>query len=116
MMSVWESGRQGGGYLKKTILDIKFPFRMDMHYLLIPEGCSIPLHRDPLPPGEDGEHFRLNIVLKQPEQGGEFICESPIFNLPRIKFFRPDIDTHGVSVVEKGERLVLSIGWIRREL
>ena len=56
---------------------------------------------------------RVNVVLRPAEQGGIFLCNGAWVNFPRFKFFRPDQLTHGVSKIEKGERLVLSIGWVR---
>ena len=57
----------------------------------------------------------MNIVLKHAKGGGVFACQKAIINWPRIKLFRPDLSEHSVSAVEMGTRLVLSIGWIRKE-
>ncbi|MFC6977979.1 hypothetical protein [Microbulbifer taiwanensis] len=61
-----------------------------------------------------GRHYRLNIVIKRAKSGGEFLCDSPIYESARIKLFRPDIAEHAVSEVQSGTRYVLSLGWVRR--
>lgn len=87
-----------------------WPLPFDIYLLRFPEGCEIPPHRDEV---KTGRHYRLNIVLKHAKVGGEFYCESPIFERARIKLFRPDICEHSVSKVEKGKRYLLSLGWVR---
>jgi hypothetical protein len=62
----------------------------------------------------EGRHYRLNVILKSPHSGGEFVCDTPIFATRRIKLFRPDACEHSVTRVEGGSRYVLSIGWVLR--
>ncbi|MCG7548075.1 MULTISPECIES: 2OG-Fe(II) oxygenase [Pseudoalteromonas] len=88
-----------------------WPIKFDVYLLRFPQGCEVPEHTDKV---NKGRHYRLNIVLKKAQKGGEFICHSPIFESERIKLFRPDLCVHAVSKVEQGERLLLSIGWVRR--
>jgi len=104
----WQQGRQGGGYKKFSIVMTKFPIPWDMHLLYIPSGAEIKLHIDSV---EGYKMYRINIILKQAKEGGKFFCPGAILNWRRIKLFRPDIMSHGVTKVSKGERLVLSVGW-----
>eukprot|EP00746_Dinoflagellata_sp_MGD_P140513 gnl/MRDRNA2_/MRDRNA2_73745_c0_seq1.p1 gnl/MRDRNA2_/MRDRNA2_73745_c0~~gnl/MRDRNA2_/MRDRNA2_73745_c0_seq1.p1 ORF type:complete len:103 (-),score=7.46 gnl/MRDRNA2_/MRDRNA2_73745_c0_seq1:61-369(-) len=73
-------------------------------------GSEIKPHQDKV---DKGHHYRLNVILKEAQAGGEFICSKPIFETPRIKFFRPDECEHSVTKVTKGARYVLSVGWVR---
>jgi len=105
----WERGRQETGY-DKMLLGVTFwPLPMDIYLLRFNEGSEIPPHRDSV---EKGDHFRLNLVLKAAKLGGEFNCVDPIFETQRIKFFRPDVSEHSVSKVVKGNRYLLSVGWV----
>lgn len=104
----WEKGRQETGYSKMLIGTATFPFPWDIYILKYPTGSEIPPHVDGV---TDRKHYRLNIIVKKPEKGGEFFCEKTIINTDRIKLFRPDLYKHLLTKVEKGERYVLSIGW-----
>ena len=105
----WRRGRQGTGYDKMLLVASPWPIGFDSYLLRYPEGTEIPPHTDP----KDGcRHYRLNIVLKAPTAGGEFVCAQPIYATKRIKFFRPDLCEHSVTRVEGGARYVLSIGWV----
>ena len=106
----WERGRQRSGYDKMLLLASPFPLPFDCYLLRFPEGSEIPPHRDPV---KSGRHFRLNIVLTRPAAGGEFVCDNPIIDRPRIKYFRSDACTHSVTRVVGGSRYVLSIGWVK---
>ena len=106
----WEKGRQNTGYEKLLLLGSRWLVLFDVYLLKFGEGVSIPSHVDKV---EKGRHFRINIILKKAKSGGDFICETPIYESERIKFFRPDIVNHAVSKIEDGTRYVLSIGWIR---
>ena len=59
-----------------------------------------------------GRHYRLNLILKSPRSGGEFVCASPLWANARIKLFRPDACEHSVTRVEGGNRYVFSLGWV----
>lgn len=96
----WFEGRQGTGYLRKTLLSLSF---MDAHILKYPVGTFIPAHKDPIP---GRKHYRLNIRLKGPDN---FMCKWTIFRWWRICLFRPDQCLHSVNVCNE-ERIVLSIG------
>jgi len=106
----WEKGRQKTGYDKMLIGGGLWPNPFDIYILRFNEGQEIPSHVDQV---ETGEHYRLNIILKEAEAGGEFICRTPIYENTRIKYFRSDISEHAVSKVTKGCRFVLSIGWVK---
>lgn len=106
----WISGRQSSGYSKMLIASYKFPIPFDFYFLKFPEGSFIKEHIDPVESGY--KHYRLNIILKKSKLGGEFISEKHIFETSRIKFFRPDIYKHSVSKIEKGNRYVLSFGFL----
>ena len=106
----WQSGRQGSGYDKMLLLTARWPLPFDSYLIRYPDGSSIPPHKDPV---QQGRHYRLNIILKAPQAGGEFICAKPIYSSSRIKLFRPDQCEHSVTKVQGGSRYVLSIGWVR---
>lgn len=106
----WQRGRQGTGYDKMLLFTGGWPIPFDSYLIRYPEGSAIPPHTDPV---AEGRHYRLNLVLKSPRAGGEFVCRAPIFATRRIKLFRPDACEHSVTRVEGGSRVVLSIGWVR---
>ena len=107
----WRSGRQETGYEKMLLLANPFLVPFDCYLLRFKQGSGIPEHSDPV----DGKrHYRLNIVLRQAAEGGQFVCEEPIYESNRIKLFRPDKTRHSVTTVRRGVRYVLSIGWVRK--
>ena len=106
----WRYGRQETGYHKMLLAGATWPVKFDLYLLRFPEGCELPFHTDTV---ESGKHYRLNVVLKQAIEGGDFICRSPIYANSRIKLFRPDICEHSVSKVVRGNRYLLSLGWVR---
>ncbi len=105
----WRDGRQGSGYQKLYLGGLGWPVKFDSYLLRFNVGSSVPKHIDPV---KKGRHFRLNIVLMNAKSGGEFFCDSPLFESKRIKLFRPDIAEHSVSEIRAGVRLVFSLGWI----
>jgi hypothetical protein len=105
----WQRGRQGSGYDKMLLATARWPLPFDSYLIRYPEGSAIPPHTDPV---QSGRHYRLNIVLKSPKSGGEFICATPIFATKRIKLFRPDACEHSVTQVVGGSRYVFSLGWV----
>ncbi|BCU65993.1 hypothetical protein F941_00352 [Acinetobacter bouvetii DSM 14964 = CIP 107468] len=108
----WQKGRQQSGYDKMLIIYNKLGVECDAYLLRFLVGSMIPQHQDPV---QKGRHFRLNIIIKKSQSGGEFICERDIINLPRIKLFRPDLYRHEVTEVVGSPRYVLSIGWVLDE-
>eukprot|EP00746_Dinoflagellata_sp_MGD_P140514 gnl/MRDRNA2_/MRDRNA2_73745_c0_seq2.p1 gnl/MRDRNA2_/MRDRNA2_73745_c0~~gnl/MRDRNA2_/MRDRNA2_73745_c0_seq2.p1 ORF type:complete len:113 (-),score=14.18 gnl/MRDRNA2_/MRDRNA2_73745_c0_seq2:61-399(-) len=106
----WQQGRQLSGYDKMLLLRCSSWLKFDMYLLRFPQGSEIKPHQDKV---DKGHHYRLNVILKEAQAGGEFICSKPIFETPRIKFFRPDECEHSVTKVTKGARYVLSVGWVR---
>lgn len=107
----WESGRQGTGYDKLLLATGPLPVPFDCYLLRFPPGTEVPPHRDAL---ETGRHYRLNVVLRGAERGGEFVCSDPLFASRHIKLFRPDRSVHAVTRVEGRTRWVLSVGWVLR--
>lgn len=105
----WEKGRQNSGYEKMLLCRSLWPIKLDLYLLRFKKGAAIKTHTDPV---EAGKHFRINFILKNAKSGGNFICENLIYESERIKFFRPDIEKHSVSKINKGTRYVISIGWI----
>lgn len=105
----WESGRQGSGYRKFTLL-FSEAFGVDAYILHIPKGVAIPPHTDKVP---FLRHFRLNVTLR-----GELQMQTPpgVSGVHRIgkwfSFFRPDIVEHWAPVTTK-PTYILSIGWLK---
>lgn len=87
-----------------------WPIAFDLYLLRFNQGSEIPLHTDEV---SKGQHHRINIILKNADIGGDFVCKKTIFESSRIKYFRPDISAHQVTKIIKGKRIVLSIGWLR---
>ena len=108
----WIEGRQGSGYEKMKIF-ISDLLKCDMYLLRFKEGSYIDTHTDPVKEGWN--HYRINIVLQDAIEGGEFVCENAIFRSSFINFFRPDIHEHAVTRIDSGVRYVLSFGWIKRK-
>ncbi len=105
------AGRQGTGYFKKALFEVELgSWGFDGWLLWYPVGAHIPPHTDPV---KGKKHWRLNIVLRNADQGGEFHTDGLIKNLPRITLFRPDLARHGVTKVTRGARHVLSLGCAR---
>jgi hypothetical protein len=107
----WEEGRQNSGYRVLTLVK-SLRFKFDMHLIHYPTGSKIPSHKDKA--NFDQRHYRLNIEVKRPKEGGKFVCDKCIFRWWRIALFRPDIQTHSVTEITKGTRWVFSMGWLRR--
>ncbi len=105
----WQRGRQGTGYDKMLLLTAPWPLPFDCYLIRYPDGSEIPPHTDPV---DAGRHYRLNLILKAPRSGGEFVCANPMFESQRIKVFRPDACEHSVTRVVGGSRYVLSVGWV----
>ena len=105
----WQQGRQGTGYDKMLLITAPWPVPFDSYLIRYPEGSEIPPHTDPV---AKGRHYRLNVILKAPKSGGDFVCSEPIWETRRIKLFRPDKSSHSVSRVVGGSRYVLSLGWV----
>lgn len=104
---MWEKGRQGTGYFKKQIFKFGFKlFGMDCYLLKFPEKSYVPPHTDPI---KGYKHFRLNIVLKKADVGGNLhFYKTRCYS--RFILFRPDAVEHSVSEITRGTRYVLSIG------
>lgn len=105
----WREGRQETGYFKMLLLWSKIPVPFDIYILKYPEGSQITPHVDQV---TSGKHYRLNIILKNAKAGGIFKVENSIFETKRIKFFRPDVSEHSVTKIEKGQRILFSMGFI----
>lgn len=105
----WKPGRQETGYFKMLLLWSKIPVPFDIYLLKYPEGAEIPAHTDKV---TVGEHYRLNIILKNAKKGGIFVVKNCIFETKRLKFFRPDVSEHSVTKIEQGQRIVFSLGFI----
>lgn len=120
-MKIWERivkclskpGRQLTGYRTVTLFKFKIPgntwfYGADAYIIYYPDGSSILPHIDPV---SIGSHHRVNLVLKAPESGGEFICKGNKSLFNRIFYFRPDTMQHEVTRCI-GTRYILSFGWI----
>ncbi len=106
----WTNGRQEGGYKIFRLFQSK-KFRFDSYLLYYPEGSEIPSHIDKV---EQGKHYRINVELIKAKTGGKFLLEGkPKFKWWRVVYFCPSDQTHSVTKINKGYRLVFSIGWIK---
>ena len=106
----WRQGRQGTGYRKLLLVTI--PGCFDLYLLHYPTGSHVGPHVDPAADGK--KHYRCNVFLWNADRGGEFELEGQaIVDTNRIQVFRPDTQTHRVTRIEKGQRWVLSLGWLR---
>lgn len=103
----WDTGRQKTGYEKLSFFQNRF---IDLYLLKFPPGSYVPPHQDVV---MGKRHYRLNIILKAAQKGGDFVCRRTLFKLPRIVLFRPDREIHEVTKVHEGTRYVLSVGWAR---
>lgn len=106
----WQVGRQKSGYDKMLLLWSKFPLPFDIYLIRYKVGSFILPHTDKV---KSGRHYRLNIILKESREGGQFVCSNNIINTKRIKLFRPDLYEHSVTELKSGSRYILSFGWIR---
>lgn len=111
-MFKWIKGRRSGDYEKFPIIINKFIIPFDIYLLKFPQGSSISPHVDEV---DNFRHYRLNILLKKAESGGNFLCGKELISFQRIKLFRPDIHEHSVTKIERGTRYVLSIGWCLKQ-
>ncbi len=80
---------------------------MDCYILHYCKGASIPKHVDKV---KGGKMYRLNIEIWKADKGGQFHCNCIFSLFNRIFLFRPDIEEHYVTPVEKGNRWVFSVG------
>jgi hypothetical protein len=104
-MWAWKKGRQNTGYDVLTLFSFLF---IDAHLIYYPAETEIPPHTDKA----KGRHYRINFVIRQAQEGGDFVCLNAFINWKRLKFFRPDEHEHSVTKIIKGSRLVFSFGWI----
>lgn len=102
----WLKGRQNSGYEKMILFINKKVVPFDLHILKYLKGSFVPEHTD-YEPGY--RHYRLNIILRQPLEGGKFVCQDPIITSRWVNFFRSD-RPHSVSKIRDGSRYVFSIG------
>ena len=100
----WGNDTYHTGYSVFTIFYTKL---IDIYIIKYPENSYIPKHKDP---SSGRRIYRVNFFLKNAEIGGQFKCNRVIFNYGRLVIFRADNTYHSVSKVEKGTRVVLSIG------
>lgn len=107
----WQKGKQNSGYEKMLLAGSYWSLKFDFYLLKFKTGSVIPKHKDPV---AKGKHFRLNIILQNAIQGGDFICDKIIYKTNQIKYFRPDLHEHSVTEIKKGTRYVLSIGWVKK--
>lgn len=104
----WRKGRQDSGYEKMLLAAFPKLIPFDLWLLRYPEGSEIDWHDDEV----DGKaHFRLNIELSKPDEGGKFESAlPPLMSVGRATLFRPDDNWHRVTQIKRGSRLVLSVG------
>lgn len=127
----FERGRQGTGYDKADLIEIRDPVVVDVvaqvrallgappaidaWWLVYPPGSHIPAHTDPSP--ADGlAHIRANLVLER-AAGGAFVadCRAIDLDVGDAVLFRPDVVVHAVSLVRERPRRLLSVGTVMAE-
>lgn len=108
----WAEGRQGTGYKKLKLFESK-KLHCDVYLLYYPVGSSIPKHVDPV---DSKEHYRVNVVLNNAKRGGALVIYQGnlMVKNQRFVYFRPDVAEHEVTMVLRGYRLILSIGWAKK--
>ena len=86
-------------------------FRDSVGYMT--EGGQLHLHLDPNP-NSDLIHTRFNVYVKLPEKGGYPIYANKTCKLKERTYIccRSGIDKHCCTKVEKGERIILSFGFL----
>lgn len=101
-------GNDKFSHLGYKIFTLAFCKRFDLYLFHYKEGSYIPKHKDP---SFGMKHYRINVVLKKPDKGGQFICKNKLslFN-GRIICFRADTEYHKITKIEKGNRWLLSLG------
>ena len=125
---VYERGRQGTGYDKCSVVDrpevapivqralvelgVAATHPHDAWLIRYGEGSHIPPHVDPVEEG--AEHHRLNALVAA-AAGGEVFVDGALVALTvgAANVFRPDAMRHEVSRVERGTRIVFSVGTLR---
>lgn len=83
--------------------------RLTINLVTYPEGHSVMRHNDPI---GSGSYYKFNVVLKKPLEGGVFETDNVIFSFfDRIVLFRPDLNEHNVTRIERGRRVLLSVAF-----
>lgn len=91
-------------------VSISWPFSFSTHadLALYREGSYIQRHSD-LSESLLGKEWRVVVILRNADKGGELLSDKFVLNWPRIKIINTRV-LHEVTKVEKGTRLVLLIG------
>jgi len=108
----WVPGRLGSGYFKFPLASASlFGYGFDSFILKMPEGSVIKKHIDPAIFGK--RHFRVNFIFRHADEGGVFILTDGfgLRDVRRVNIFRPDVEEHLVTRVNKGTRYALSVGF-----
>lgn len=101
-------------YYKCCLIESK-KFQFDVYLLLYPKGSFVSWHRDPAPKGY--VHKRLNFIIVRPDRGGQFLKRNKsnvVETKSRFSLFDASEITHAVTTVKSGQRLSISMGWLRR--
>jgi hypothetical protein len=81
-------------------------FRLDLAQYRT--GGRLDEHIDPT--HEQEHQLNFIFVLRKPLKGGELISEKFVYNGSRLKIVETNRYKHEVTLVEKGERLVVNLG------
>lgn len=111
----WRAGFRETGYEKMRVASGTWPVPWDLILLRMREGVELPPHKDVVR-GKfaTGAQMRINVLLRAAKRGGEFFCEGPHTRiLNRIYLFRADTQTHGVTKVESGTRIIAVVNYVR---
>lgn len=109
MVMKWAAGRQGTGYEKLKLFELRWPVKTDAYILRFDKGVGVTPHTDPV---RDGRHYRMNITLVKPKYGATFMCRRKIVDWWRVVVFRPDVEEHSMTPAMCGPLYLLSVGWV----
>lgn len=97
-------------FYRRIKANLVWPVTIQLHVDLTDyrQGSYLEKHSD-LSSSKPGAEYRVVVILKKAEIGGELLCEGFILNWTRLKIFNTRVP-HEVTKIEKGDRRVLLLG------